>query len=147
MQPITEADVDSFFQLAGIPVLRKWQLVHSYFSFSPTESEQTTLENARYRATRPSWLVKTPYGLIQLNLRKRVVEIDWTDTGYEAVDVGLGHPITEDEVTKDKVSVHAYKPLKAVEYLTALKTSLWTFSHRHLLDDKVWGSIATKGRL
>lgn len=124
MNPITKEHVTSLFQIAGIPAIRIWELAHSYFAFSPAESEQTTLENARYRATRPSWLVKTPYGMIALNLRKRVVEIDWEDTGYQALDVGEGHPITKDDVTKCVDYVHAHDLLKAAEYLTALKKHL-----------------------
>jgi hypothetical protein len=124
MNPITQDQAISLFSVAGIPVLHIWELAHIYFRFSPTETEQTTLENARYRATRPSWLVKTPYGLIELNLRKRVVEIDWADTGYQALDVGEGHPITKDDVTKEKQYVHAYDLIKAAEYLSALKKRL-----------------------
>jgi len=124
MNPITQEHVKSLFSVAGIPVLNTWELVHSYFPFIPGESEETTLANARYRATRPSWLVKTPYGLIELNLRKRVVEIDWADTGYQALDVGEGHPVTKDEVTKSPTYVHAYDLIKAAEYLSALKKCL-----------------------
>lgn len=124
MNPITEDHVRSVFHIAHIPVLGAWELAHSYFAFNPEESEEVTLTNARYRATRPSWLVKTPYGLIALNLRKRVVDIDWKDTGYHALDVGEGHPITSDEVSKDTTYVHAYTLIKASEYLTKLKQCL-----------------------
>lgn len=129
MNPISEKDVTSIFNLAKIPVLRIYQLAHSYITFRLGEEEEYTRQNALYRATRPSWLVKTPFGLIELNLRKRVVEIDWSDTPYRAVVVPCKDPaytsadpnsITDDSVTKSSVIVHAYDLIKAAEYLGAL---------------------------
>ena len=124
MHPLTEDHITSICTIAGLKVERIWQLVHSYFSFQVGEDEETTQKEALYRAMRPSFLVKTPHGLIQFNLRKRVVEIDWKDTGYDALDVGAGHPITKDDVTKDHHYVHAYDLVKAAEYLTALREQL-----------------------
>ncbi len=137
MNPISEKDVTSLFTLAKIPVLRIYQLVHSYYSFRLGEDEEETKRNAVYRATRPSWLVKTPFGLIALNLRKRVVEIDWSDTAYRAVkrpstEEGMaGQPvssdpdsITVDNVTKGSTNVHAYDLIKAAEYLSVLGDQL-----------------------
>lgn len=137
MNSISEKDVTSIFTLAKIPVLRIYQLAHSYFTFQLGEDEQTTLKNALYRATRPSWLVKTSFGLIALNLRKRVVEIDWSDTPYRAVKLpykDFGHgtaptgddpdSITKDSVTKGSTIVHAYDLIKAAEYLGALGDQL-----------------------
>lgn len=129
MNPLTADDVTAAFQIAGIPSLAIWELSHSYFPFNPGESEETTIKNALYRASRPSWLVKTPYGLIALNLRKRVVDIDWKDTGYHALDVGEGHPVTDDDVSKDTTYVHAYTLIKAAEYLTKLKQCLDQSGH------------------
>ncbi len=117
MGPITEIDLLGVFAVAGIPVLKKWQLVHSYFHYSPGEDIETTKREALYRATRPSWLVKTPYGLIQLNLRKRVVDIRWDDTLARC-------KITGDDVTKGEDFVHAYTLEKAAEYLVCLKREL-----------------------
>lgn len=133
MNPISEKDVTSIFTIAKIPVLRIYQLAHSYYSFRVGEDEEETKRNAVYRATRPSWLVKTPFGLIALNLRKSVVEIDWSDTAYRAVkapskEEGMAgqrvnsdpDSITKDQVTKSSVVAHAYDLIKAAEYLSAL---------------------------
>ncbi len=117
MGPITEIDLLGVFAVAGIPVLKKWQLVHSYISYQPDEDIETTKREALYRATRPSWLVKTPYGLIEMNLRKRVVDIRWDDTPARC-------KVTGDEVTKGEDFVHAYTLEKAAEYLVCLKREL-----------------------
>lgn len=61
--------------------------------------------------------MKTPKGLIQIGWRKRVISIDWSDTGIRRV-------VTEDDVTKDDTMVHAYSYAKALAYLTALATDL-----------------------
>ncbi len=130
MQSISEIEVRGLFAVAGIPALKVYQLAHSYISFQRGEDEAYTKQNAVYRATRPSWLVKTPFGLIALNLRKRVVDIDWSDTPYRAVietaqpgeETTSRYPdsITKDDVTKDDVSVHAYTLPDAAKYLTVL---------------------------
>lgn len=117
MKPITEADLRAMFQLAGIPILRVWQLAHGYFTYREGEDEKTTLDNALYRAQRPSWLVRTPYGLIELTLRKRVVDIDWSETGAQIV-------VTADEVTKSPTNVHAWTIQNAIQYLTRIRESL-----------------------
>lgn len=64
-----------------------------------------------WRYTRPAWLVKTPYGLIEITERKRVIDIDWRDTPVRAI-------VTGDETTKDDECVHAWSTAKMVEYLT-----------------------------
>lgn len=61
----------------------------------------------------PWWLVITGHGVIRIGWRKRVIEIDWSDTG-RAVEV------TKDDVTKEPMLVHAWSYPKALEYLTAL---------------------------
>lgn len=124
MKPITEADLRAMFQLAGIPILRVWQLAHSYFTYKDDEDEKTTLDNALYRAQRPSWLVRTPYGLIELSLCKRVVDIDWRETGAQIV-------VTADDVTKSPTNVHAWTVQNAIQYLTRIGESL-----RNLESDK-----------
>lgn len=117
MEAITEATLRAMFQLAGLPITKVWQLAHAYFTYQPGEDEKTTLDNALYRAQRPSWLVRTPYGLIELTLRKKVVIIDWSETGAQIV-------VTADAVTKSPTSVDAWSTAKAVEYLTRIRESL-----------------------
>ncbi len=50
--------------------------------------------------------------MVQIGWRKRVINIDWTDTPIRKV-------LTEDDVTKSESMVHAYSTMKALEYLTA----------------------------
>ena len=91
----------SIFQLAGIIILREWELVDGY---DPDRGR--------------SWyLFQTAYGLIKIGWRKRVINIDWSDTGVKAI-------VTEDNVTKELTFVHAYSDLKAIEYLRNLKSFL-----------------------
>lgn len=160
MDPITEEDARAIFKIAGIPVLAIYELAHRYYTFNPQEDEEETRRNARYRATRPSWLVKTPYGLIELNLRKNVVEIDWKDTGYRAVTptepaVPMSgvkqdrHPITSDNVTKTENYVHAWTMIKAVEYLSTLRDrladreeDLRKESEIETMDEAAWDQLA-----
>ncbi len=97
------------FAVAGIPVLNHWKLVNKYWPDAEDYYEE--IRNS------PWWLVKTPKGLIQIGWRKRVISINWSDTEIEKI-------VTEDEVTKDVLSVHAYSEEKAIEYLKALTTSI-----------------------
>ncbi len=61
----------------------------------------------------PWWFVKTAKGWIEIGWRKRVIAIDWSDTGLLAT-------VTQDEVTKGDLYVHAYSEAKAAEYLKVL---------------------------
>ena len=62
----------------------------------------------------PWWLVKTPTGLIEIGWRKRVINIDWSDTT-------IRKQITKDDVTKSDTNVHAWGYHKALEYLLSLR--------------------------
>ncbi len=114
---LSKSEAEAAFKLAGIPVLRTWELAHHYFPHREGESEEDTKREAVYRATHKSWLVKTPYGLIALLLRKRVIEIDWSDTTCKVI-------VTADDVTKADHYVHAYSLVKVAEYLSALRSKL-----------------------
>lgn len=103
---MTEERLRSVFTMAGIQVLRVWALVDGY-GHSPYDP--------RFFETLPRqvwWLVKTPYGLIEIGWRKRVIHIDWSETPVRAI-------VTQDEVTKGETFVHAWSELKAIEYLKA----------------------------
>jgi len=89
-----KAEIEAIFTLADIKVIRVWELPNGYTRESKT----------------PWFLVRTPYGLIQIGWRKRVLAIDWIDTGV------LGR-VTSDDVTQDSTSVHAWTVEKAVEYM------------------------------
>lgn len=104
---MTEEKLRAVMALADIRVLRLWRLPNAYVGSSSPE----------YAIANPDWLVKTPYGLIQVGRRKRVWDIDWSETGYRGA-------ITEDDVTRDETSVHAYTEEKVLEYLKALRTHL-----------------------
>jgi hypothetical protein len=100
---MTEEKVKALFLLADIKVLKLWKLENKYW---PSAYVDMIMAN-------PWWLVKTPLGLIEIGNRKRVVNIDWSDTSIRKV-------ITEDDVTKDNTMVHAWTDEKIIEYLKAL---------------------------
>lgn len=86
----------AIFKLSGIDVNQTWDIKNGY------------------RGDKADWLlVHTPYGLMTIGWRKRVIEIEWEGThmGY----------IVKDDVTKDEYSCHAWGYAKAVEYMIALK--------------------------
>lgn len=100
----SEERVESLFDLAGFEVKKIYKLENKYWPDSPKYDDVRV----------PWWLVKTSIGLIQIGWRKRVLSIDWSDTGIQAL-------ITDDDVTKDFHMVHAYSYAKALEYLTRLQ--------------------------
>lgn len=100
---MTEEKVKALFLLAGIQILNMWKLENKYW---PKAYVDMIMNN-------PWWLVKTPLGLIEIGDRKRVTNIDWSDTSIRKV-------ITEDDVTKDDTMVHAWTDEKIIEYLKAL---------------------------
>jgi hypothetical protein len=95
-----EAQARALMTLANIPVNK----VHP-------------CQNKYHGASRPNaapwFLIETPWGLFEIGPRKRVYSISWESTS-------LRHIVTEDNVTKDQISVDAWTLAKAVEYLTAL---------------------------
>jgi hypothetical protein len=141
----TEKQIRALFELAGIGVLRVWQLPNGYMGTlepltdneivrdtsegSPhyvrtfTEKDipnQTTnvvrswMNDYRWRYNRPAWLVKTEYGLVQFTPRKRVYDIDWSETPVRG-------EVTSADVTKDATRVHAWSDEAALTYLKAWK--------------------------
>lgn len=72
-------------------------------------------ETPEYYNNASHWyLADTKYGFIQIGWRKRVISIDWSRTSVR-------HIVTEDEVTKSVTYVHAWKNIKAIEYLKEFK--------------------------
>ena len=96
----TEAQVRAMFLLANIDVISVESIDNEY---SPSLID-----------TLPWWKVQTPFGMIKLGNRKRVINIDWTDTDVR-------HVVTEDRVTKSETHVHAWSVGKVVNYLIALQ--------------------------
>jgi hypothetical protein len=64
----------------------------------------------------PWFIITTQKGRIKIGWRKRVINIDWTDS----IITMTGYDVTNDEVTRDKRYMHAYGYEKAREYLNTL---------------------------
>lgn len=94
------------FTVSGIAPSTVWTLPNQYWP--------DTEHYADVRRKNPWLLVKTKWGLIQLGWRKRVIEIDWSDTPIRG-------EVTPDDVTKVSTMVHAYSYEKALTYLSAWK--------------------------
>lgn len=111
MSGMTENEARSLFTLAGFTVIRIKALPDGYNYAASDERYFETIPNQAW------WFVKTEHGWIEIGWRKRVIAIDWSDT-CRTVE------ITKDDVTKDLQSVHAWGTVKALEYLTTLRTRL-----------------------
>ena len=61
----------------------------------------------------PWFLVTTKIGVIKIGWRKRVINIDWSETEVRKI-------ISDDDVTKDETMIHAWAYEKAAEYLGVL---------------------------
>jgi hypothetical protein len=107
-----EEQVRSLFKLSGFTVERLYKLENKYWPDVPDYQE--------LRKNSPWWLVKTEFGLIQIGWRKRVISINWEDTGVKCL-------VTTDEVTHEELLVHAYSYAKAVQYLTTLHQEITTY--------------------
>jgi hypothetical protein len=102
---MTENEAKSLFTVAGFRVGRAWELVNQYWGKNDVRG--------------PWWLVQTDIGPVRIGWRKRVIEIEWEACSYGHQPVrGI---VTEDDVTKDQTSVHAYSMVKAALYLAALR--------------------------
>jgi hypothetical protein len=97
--------MEALFTLAGIQIISSFELANLYWPRAKKYLE--------IRSNSPWWLVKTGSGLITIGWRKRVICIDWSDTGISKI-------VTDDDVTKDSSMVHAYSLGKAAEYLKRL---------------------------
>lgn len=98
---------EAMFKLARIEILGHWELANEYW---PRSYSDLVLSN-------PWWLVKTHAGLVKIGWRKRVINIDWSDTQIRQV-------LTDDRVTKEPHLVHAATEEKAIEYLKALAVAI-----------------------
>lgn len=104
-----EEEVKSLFTLAGFEVKQQWELANSYWPRHP-DYYAIIMDN-------PAWLIQTKYGLIRLSPRKRVWELDWSDTAWRGV-------ITQDDVTKTDTLVHAWNVPALLTYLQTLHRML-----------------------
>jgi hypothetical protein len=122
---MTKETVKFLFHLAGIAILDIWQLPNRYLGDIRLDDYMHDRDprgdclrtEVKWRQDRPSWLVKTKYGLIDIGWRKWVIEVDWKDTGVEC-------DVTDDNVTKGKFYVHAGSEADCLKYLTVLGKAL-----------------------
>lgn len=91
----TKEKLLSVFKLAGIKIIKSYDIINSYSSGLP------------YHV-----LAITPLGNITIGWRKRVISIDWSDTKIEM--------LISDDVTKEKFMCHAWSYAKAVDYMEQL---------------------------
>lgn len=104
MRKDSREEAESILTLAGLRPDRMWELANNYWPDTPSYDS----------VRRPWWLCKTYIGLIRIGWRKRVLSIDWEDTGIKAI-------VTDDDVTKEETMVHAWSQEKAVEYMKHLR--------------------------
>lgn len=104
---MTKEQVTGFFILSDIHVHRFWELPNNYWPSPKVDSKSDAREVNAFisyqmlRLESPWWLAKTDHGLIEIGWRKRVIHIDWSDTGLESRD------LSTDDVTKSNFSIHA----------------------------------------
>ncbi len=96
--------IESAMKISGIKYTKVYELVNQYWGDCPT----------KYDVSTPWYLFITEIGHIVVGWRKRVLNVDWSETKVRKI-------VTEDQVTKAEDMVHAYSYLKLAEYLTALK--------------------------
>lgn len=99
-------EVEAIALLAGIEIKGIHSIVNQYW---PAHASYDDV-----RAKYPWWVLEVEGGRITIGWRKRVIAIDWSFTNRRG-------QVTEDDVTKDHSSVHAYTHAKAVEYLRRWK--------------------------
>lgn len=95
------AELTAIFLLARINVKAVVQIPNEYWPESYT----------KLREDNPWWKVTTDLGVIKIGWRKRVIEIDWSETNRRGL-------VTTDDVTKSDHMVHAYNHGDAVKYLS-----------------------------
>jgi hypothetical protein len=106
-------EVKALFLLAGIEVQETRQLPNGYWPDHP--------DYAEIRRNEPWWMIVTPFGLIEIGWRKRVIEISWVGTAFRQI-------VTEKQVTKSEVMVHAWSFIEALEYLTTFRRAMTVFA-------------------
>jgi hypothetical protein len=112
MIAINAREAQQFFELAGFSVSALHELTNRYW---PDVREYDEI-----RRTHPWWLAQTEFGNILLKSRKRVVEIDWSATGFK----NRQRLITRDKVTHEDLCVHAYNESDLLKYLQKLREVL-----------------------
>lgn len=70
----------------------------------------------------PWFKVETEVGPITLGWRKRVINIDWSKTPHKGKNIPA--LFSDEDVTKDNTSIHAWGQDKAIEYLSKIRVAL-----------------------
>lgn len=90
------------------------QKLLSVFSLADIEVKSHWIVANKYYGDCADWvLAKTDLGMITIGWRKRVINIDWGDTGLKF--------LIDDDVTKECTYCHAWGYDKAITYLKQLK--------------------------
>ena len=118
LKPNVLDDFKAIFQLAGIKASKWHEIKNQYWPDGPNYDDIRT----------PWYLAQTEHGLIKIGWRKRVIQIDWEDTKVRKI-------VTNDEVTKDDTSVHAWTYYKAVEYMADWMDELRAINRRIKADE------------
>lgn len=67
----------------------------------------------------PWYRVTTPQGVITIGWQKRVINIDWSETGADLLSL-----FADEDVTKSAHCIHAWSTDKAVDYLSRIRRAL-----------------------
>lgn len=102
---LNKFEVAGLFSIAKIP----WSAIHAI----PNEYWGTIEAYKEIAEKNPWYLVMTPKGNIKIGPRKRVIDIDWSDTNIRKI-------LSSDDVTKETDYIHAWTLDKASEYLNEL---------------------------
>lgn len=98
---MTRAHVEAFCVLSGVKYSAIWDTSNLYWKGDNS-------------IRGPWWLINTAHGVIRVGWRKRVVEIDWTQTGLK-----INLRVT-DQVTQTESMIHAWCYGDVVRYLGLL---------------------------
>ena len=102
--------LDALLTLAGIDPVAVHQLANKYWPDCDAY--------AQLRRDNPWWLVLTKAGPVVIGRRKRVISINWAETGIRA------KMTADDQTTSELEYCHAWTYEKAVEYLSTLQSAL-----------------------
>lgn len=116
---MTEDEVKAIFLLAGIHAEKLYKIANKYDG----------------QMDYPWWLVKTKWGMIEIGWRKRVINIDWSDTPLRIKKNAIREfefhmlPITNSDVTHEETYVHAWSYGAAVDYLAEFKRRMGNWEY------------------
>jgi hypothetical protein len=130
---MTKEKVLALFLLGGFEVINSRKITNQYWGEVVSTRKIANQYWADPANVDPWWVVKTNFGSFTIGWRKRVMDIDWTDTELtigSSVDRhgDILKPITTDDVTMSPTNIHASGYGKAVEYLQILRHRMFLLS-------------------